>query len=73
MPSEYDQSQKEDDVSFVSFLGVTGFDGLYIERRATRCTPVDTYNPLAPKPAKKLSAGVKSPYFGMKDFAFAYA
>ena len=25
------------------------------------------------KPAKKLSAGVKSPYFGMKDFAFAYA
>jgi len=52
---------------------VTGFDGLYIERCATRCTLV--YHPTYPstKPAKNTFGGVQSPYFGMKDFAFAYA
>ena len=40
-------------------------------RRGARLT--DTLILSGTKPAKNLSAGVKSPYFGMKDFAFAYA
>jgi len=55
------------------FLGVTGFDGLYLERRATQCTLDATLNPRANKLAKNTLASVKSPYFGMKDFSFAYA
>ncbi len=55
------------------FLGVTGFDGLYLERCATQCTLDATHNPRANKLAKNTLASVKSPYFGMKDFSFAYA
>jgi len=55
------------------FPGVTGFDGLYIERRATRCMPTQHLKLLGTKLAKNTLASVKSPYFGMNDFAFAYA
>mgnify|MGYP003396164989 CR=1 FL=1 len=57
------------------FRGVTGFDGLYLERRATQCTLDDTPNPRATKLAKNtLASAKKSPYFGkVGDIAFAYA
>lgn len=46
---------------------------LYFERRATRwkcAVHLKTYTPIL---ANKTVASVKSPYFGAKDFAFAYA
>ncbi len=57
------------------FLGVTGFDGLYLERRATQCSPANTLiwhgNILA---KNTLASAKKSPYFGkVGDIAFAYA
>ena len=51
---------------------MTGFDGLFIERRATRCMLVYHLTYPSTKLAKNTLASVKSPYFGMKDFAFAY-
>lgn len=54
------------------FRGVTGLDGLYFERRATQCTPVRHVNPAGTKLAKNTLASVKSPYFGMGDFAFSH-
>ena len=53
--------------------GVTGFDGLLIESRATQCSPDITQHYRETKLAKNTLASVKSPYFGMNDFAFAYA
>ena len=53
--------------------GVTGFDGLYLERRATQCTPAHHLNLAGNILAKNTLASVKSPYFGMSDFAFVYA
>jgi hypothetical protein len=53
-------------------LGVTGFDGLYLERRATQCTPVQHSKMAGNKLAKNTFASVKSPYFAMGDFAFAH-
>ena len=55
------------------FRGVTGFDGLFFERRATQCTPAHHLNLAGNKLAKNTLASVKSPYFGARDFAFAYA
>ena len=57
------------------FLGVTGFDGLYLERRATQCPPANTLNWRETKLAKNtLASAMKSPYFGkVGDIAFAYA
>lgn len=55
------------------FRGVTGFDGLYLERRATQCTPAQHSKLAGTKLAKNTLASVKSPYFGASDFAFAYA
>ena len=52
--------------------GVTGFDGLYLEMRATSCTPAEHVNLAGTKLAKNTLASVKSPYFGMGDFAFAH-
>lgn len=55
--------------------GVTGFDGSYIERRATRCTPAQHLKLAGTKLAKNtLASAMKSPYFGkVGDLAFAYA
>jgi hypothetical protein len=53
--------------------GVTGFDGLYLEIRATQCTPAHHLNLAGTKLAKNTLASVKSPYFSMSDFAFEYA
>ena len=57
------------------FLGVTGFDGLLLERRATQCTPAQHSKLAGTKLAKNtLASAVKSPYFGkVGDIAFAYA
>lgn len=55
------------------FRGVTGFDGLYFESRATQCTLAYHLNLARNILAKKTVASVTSPYFGMNDFAFAYA
>jgi len=46
---------------------------LYFERRATRWKYTDHLKTYATKLAKNTLASVKSPYFGTKDFAFAYA
>ncbi len=54
-------------------LGVTGFDGLFFERRATSCESAITLIWRTKILAKNTLASVKSPYFGMRDFAFAYA
>ena len=56
-------------------LGVTGFDGLFFERRATQCTPAHHLNLAGNKLAKNTLASAKqSPYFGkVGDIAFAYA
>ncbi len=55
--------------------GVTGFDGLLFERRATQCTPAHHYKLAGTKRAKDTFArATKSPYFGkVGDLAFAYA
>ena len=58
---------------FVFFLGVTCFDGLIFERRATRRKFADRLTTQTKILAKTTLASVKSPYFGMSDFAFAYA
>lgn len=55
------------------FLGVTGFDGLYLERCATQCSPANTLKGQGNILAKNTLASVKSPYFGMSNFAFAFA
>ena len=57
------------------FLGVTGFDGLYLERRAAQCPLANTLNWWETKLAKNtLASAMKSPYFGkVGDIAFAYA
>lgn len=55
------------------FLGVIGFDGLYFERRATQCTLAYHLNLARTILAKNTLASVKSPYYGMNDFAFAFA
>jgi len=52
---------------------VTGFDGLFVERRATQCPPRNHLKARGTKLAKNTLASVKSPYFGMSDFAFEYA
>ena len=59
----------------MSFLGVTGFDGLFFERRAAQCTPVQHCKLAGTKLAKNtLASAMKSPYFGKAgDLAFAYA
>jgi len=54
-------------------LGVTGFDGLFFESCATQCTLAHHLKLARNKLAKNTLASVKSPYFGMRDFAFAYA
>ena len=59
--------------SMMYFRGVIGFDGLFLERRATQCTPAQHFNLAGNILAKNTLASVKSPYFGMKDFSFAYA
>ena len=46
---------------------------LYFERRATRWKDADHLKTYSIKLAKNTLASVKSPYFGAKDFAFAYA
>ncbi len=56
----------------MSFLGVTGFDGLLFEMRAAQCTPAQHLKLAGTKLAKNTLASVRSPYFGMKDFAFAH-
>ena len=53
-------------------LGVTGFDGLLFESRAAQCTPAKHLTLAGTKLAKNTLASVKSPYFGMSDFAFAH-
>ena len=58
---------------YSSSPGVTGFDGLFIERRATQCSPDTTQYYRETKLAKNTLASVKSPYFNVSDFAFAYA
>jgi len=55
------------------FRGVIGFDGLFLENARRGARPPDTYNPAGTKLANNTVASVKSPYFGMKDFAFALA
>ena len=55
------------------FRGVAGFDGLFFERRATQCAPAQHFKLAGIKLAKNTLASVKSPYFGARDFAFAYA
>ncbi len=59
----------------MSFLGVTGIDGLLFEMRATQCTPAQHLKLAGTKRAKNtLARAVKSPYFGkVGDIAFAYA
>jgi len=53
---------------------VTGFDGLFFERRAAQCTPVHHLKLAGNKLAKNTLASAKSPYFGkVGDIAFAYA
>jgi len=54
---------------------VTGFDGLFFERRATQCTPAQHLKLAGNKLAKNTLASAKrSPYFGkVGDIAFAYA
>ena len=52
---------------------MTGFDGLYLERRATQCSPANTLKGHGNILAKNTLASVKSPYFGMSNFAFAFA
>jgi len=52
---------------------VTGFDGLFFERCAAQCTLAHHLKLAGNKLAKNTLASVKSPYFGMRDFAFAYA
>ena len=54
------------------FRGVIGFDGLFLENARRGARPDATYNPPGNKLAKNTLASVKSPYFGMNDFAFAY-
>ena len=68
------QSQKVQD-GIMCFLGVTGFDGLYLERRATQCSPANTLKGQGNILAKNtLASAKKSPYFGkVGDIAFAYA
>jgi hypothetical protein len=56
-----------------SSSGVTGFDGLSFEIRATRWKCADHLKTYIPILANNSVASVKSPYFGKKDFAFAYA
>ena len=46
---------------------------LYFERRATRWKSVGHLQTQAPILANNTVASVKSPYFGTKDFACAYA
>ena len=46
---------------------------LYFERRAARWKDTDHLKTYSTKLAKNTLASVKSPYFGMKDFAFSYA
>lgn len=46
---------------------------LYLERRATRWKCADHLKTYTQILAKNTLASVKSPYFGTKDFAFAYA
>ena len=53
---------------------MTGFDGLYLEIRATRwrCTDhLKTYTPILAK--NTLASAKKSPYFTKSDFAFVPA
>jgi len=57
----------------IDLQGVTGFDGLFIERRATRCMSRQHLKLRDTKLANNSVASVKSPYFTAKDFAFAYA
>ena len=45
----------------------------YFERRATRWMVADHLNNATKILANKSVASVKSPYFGAKDFAFAFA
>jgi len=54
---------------------VTGFDGLYFERRATQCTPAQHLKLAGNKLANtNVASAKKSPYFGkVGDIAFAYA
>jgi hypothetical protein len=53
--------------------GVTGFDGLLFESARRGARLLNTYKLVGTKLAKNTLASVKSPYFGMKDFAFVYA
>lgn len=57
------------------FLGVTGFDGLFLERRATQCTPAHHSKLAGTKLANtSVASAKKSPYFGkVGDLEFAYA
>jgi len=54
---------------------VTGFDGLFLERRATQCILAHHLKLARTKRAKNtLARATKSPYFGkVGDIAFAYA
>jgi len=52
---------------------VTCFDGLIFERRATQRKFANRYTNANKILAKNTLSSVKSPYFGMDSFAFAYA
>lgn len=54
-------------------MGVTCFDGLIFESRATQRKFAVRFTNANTILAKNTLSSVKSPYFGMSDFSFAFA